>query len=537
MQSTFIDSKYEILGSIDLDAYHDSLQELYVELKLLYRKSFLPNQRIVITSTVDYYKQDTHGILLQSVQSMINDIDISNCFICFVTTNQSIFKEYNHVLVYYSTDKVPFEIVLTEGMFTRTQDIYKRTYTKSLGLDKLESTNDLITKSKNFCILPWVSLMIGTNSKVNPCCVYTQDHLGDCSKDSFSTIWKNEKFQKVRERMLQDKPVTGCKTCINAEKLGKQSTRNSMNTRFSKYISLAVDTTPDYNIKYIDSRFNNLCNLSCRSCYPGASSSWHKPAVEVGLIDKNTPVFLKAGRNESDVFDQIMMQIDNLERIYFAGGEPLIIEDNYRILEELDKRGRHDIELIYNTNMNQSTLKGKSIFDSWKNFKHISIGASLDAEGLRGEYLRTGTVWKKVVRFRKQMLEQRPDIHFYISATTSIINVLHVPDFHRSWVEKKLINPSDFNIQTLFFPNWLSITTAPSYMRSLIIDKYNKHLDWLRPLDTEGKATVGFESIIKQLETQDIFDEKLFWDNINPLDKYYKADLFKSFPELVDLLR
>jgi hypothetical protein len=40
-------------------------------------------------------------------------------------------------------------------------------------------------------------------------------------------------------------------------------------------------------------------------------------------------------------------------------------------------------------------LKGRSIFDAWKNFKNISIGASLDAEGPRGEYLRTGTVWER----------------------------------------------------------------------------------------------------------------------------------------------
>ena len=60
-------------------------------------------------------------------------------------------------------------------------------------------------------------------------------------------------------------------------------------------------------------------------------------------------------------------------------------------------------------------------------------------------------------------------------------------------------------------------------------------MDWLKPLDREGRATVGFESILEQLKNTIQFDPQLFWNNILPLDKYHNANLLDSFPELVDL--
>ena len=157
---------------------------------------------------------------------------------------------------------------------------------------------DLLFESKNFCILPWISLMIDPKSNVSPCCAY-RGVTGDCSKDSLEDIWNNKANQNIRSRMLRDDTVDGCTQCISLETLGKESLRTSMNTIFAKHIHIAENTvTPDYNIKYIDSRFNNLCNLSCRSCGHGLSSSWHAPGVAVGLIDKSTPVSGRSNRTD-----------------------------------------------------------------------------------------------------------------------------------------------------------------------------------------------------------------------------------------------
>ena len=533
---------YDIVGTIDCDEYKDNFVDLYLAIKKLYQPAYEPNQRILITSTLDFYKE-SHGLILQSLQTIVNNVDISNFFICFVTTNKNIEQEYAYVLDAYSTDPVPFNIQCIDGEFTRLSGSSIRPYRKINDLDQrnndikdlTKKQKDLLFNSKNFCILPWISLSIATDGGVAPCCSYRGD-TGDASKDSLKDIWDNSVNQDIRQRMIDDLPVDGCKQCVFEESLGKGSLRTSSNTTFSKYIQIAEkSTTPDYNLKYVDSYYNNLCNLSCRICSHSSSSSWHAPAVATGKIDKSTPVFLKAGRSDTDLYDQIFEQLDNIDRIYFAGGEPLIINDNYKILDELSDRGRYDIELIYNTNMTQNQLKGRSIFDAWKNFTNITIGASLDAEGARANYFRTGTVWEKVVEFRHEMIRLRPDIDFFINCTTSLINAVHVPDFHRSWVEQGLIQPEQFNINALNQPSWLCVNTAPEYLQEQIVEKYQLHLEWLRPLDRHGRASAGFEGIIERLNNTVKFDPQAFWNNILPLDKYYNANLLDNFPELVDL--
>lgn len=543
MQLTFINDK--IIGTIDCDQYKDNFVDLYLALKKLHRPSFAPDEKILVTSTFDFYK-DSYGLILQSLQTIVDHIDISNCFICFVTTNKNIKNEYEIVKKTYSQDSTSFTIHCIDGEFQRLPAGDVRPYIKANSINhrnqdiaKLtEEQKRLLFKSKNFCILPWISLFIDTKNGVSPCCLWKDKPIGDSSKNSLEDIWNNKNYQNLRNKMLNDEIVSGCRNCTHQEKLGKINLRQSMNTLFSKYINKAENTiTPEYKLKYIDSRFNNLCNLSCRSCHHMVSSSWHAPAVAVGIIDKSTPVFLKAGRNDKDLYNQILEQIDHLDRIYFAGGEPLIIQENYDLLDELDKRQRHEIELVYNTNMTSSKLKGRSIFDSWKNFKNISVGASLDAEGIRAKYLRTGTIWENVVNFRREMITLRPDIDFFISATTGLLNVLHLPDFHRSWVSQELIQPYQFRIQTLSNPQWMRVESSPPHLRDKILKKYENHLKWLRPLDNEGRATEGFESIIEQLNNPIEFNAEDFWKNIDPLDRYYKANLLESFPELVDLPR
>lgn len=542
-----LNSKFDIVGIVDCDAIGTRWHELYLKLHELYQEEYQNNQRIIVKTNIDFYNQNEYGITLQSLQAIVNEVDISNFFICLVSCNPDLEQEYHSMFKQHSIDDVPFSLHRCDGKFTRhtahnVKPFIKMQSLKSNAdeiLDIQDKHKQLLFENKNFCIVPWTSIMVTTDNKVRPCCEY-KGTIGDASKNSLEEIWNSEEYRNIRTSMLNNQAVPGCKDCVYKETFGRETLRTSLNREFVRHVTKTDKTHKDgsldvFELIYLDSRFNNLCNLSCRSCKPSDSSSWHKPAVELGIIAKDSPVFLSAGRHKDDLLNQILEQTQNLQRIYFAGGEPLIIEEFYKILYELEAQGRTDVELVYNTNLTKKKLKNHCIFDAWKNFDNISIGASLDAEGTRGEYLRSGTVWKDVVAFRKEMINKRPDIDFYISATTGLINALHVPDFHRSWVEQGLIRPEDFNIQMLFGPEYMRVDTAPKILKNKIKEKYQQHLDWLSPLDPTGRATYGFESIVKQIDNDIEFDRNLFWDNVNLLDNYYKTNLLETFPELEDL--
>jgi hypothetical protein len=234
-------SNYNVIGTINCDEYKDNFVDLYLAIKKLYRPVFQPDQRILVTSTFDYYKQ-SHGLILQSLQTIVNNIDISNCFISFVTTNKNIEQEYAYVLETYSIDSTPFDIQCIDGDFNKRPAGSIKPYTKTNSINyRIEDVKsitkeqkDMVFKSKNFCILPWISLMIDPKSNVAPCCAY-RGVTGDCSKDSLEDIWNNKENQDIRTRMIRDETVDGCHRCISQETLGTESLRTTMNTTYKTH--------------------------------------------------------------------------------------------------------------------------------------------------------------------------------------------------------------------------------------------------------------------------------------------------------------
>jgi hypothetical protein len=212
------------------------------------------------------------------------------------------------------------------------------------------------------------------------------------------------------------------------------------------------------------------------------------------------------------------------------------MEEHYLILEELERRGRFDVRLVYNTNFTHTRLKNRTVFDYWRKFDSVSVGASLDASGPRGEYIRKGTDWAVVEENRRQMMEICPKVDFYISPTLSIMNAMHITDLHQDWVEKGLLKPQDLNVNVLQNPDFLRIDIAPAEYKQQIQDKFEKHLEWLRPLDHLHRATVGFESAITFMNSIDntaLIDT--FWQKTNELDSIRNENVLDVIPELIAL--
>ena len=81
--------------------------------------------------------------------------------------------------------------------------------------------------------------------------------------------------------------------------------------------------------------------------------------------------------------------------------------------EELERRGRFDVRLIYNSNFTHVQLKDRLVFDYWKKFDSVAVGASLDAMGPRAEYIRKGYKWECwLKRTDEQMMEICPRVGF-----------------------------------------------------------------------------------------------------------------------------
>lgn len=555
--------KYSIVDIINLDDWYSRApgeQESWLmgRLTQVYKEAYLDNERILLTLTQsDEYTCESNdaGIIVQSLIECLNKIDISNFFIVILLPESDLSSAAQHWANKHTIDPVLINFEFFDGgpmvkkISNRRLNVgYNYNSLRPLKIDIKdlnERQKSLLLDNKNFCIYPWIHLQVDPSGKTNPCCGtdHTVDVLGNTNESSLKEIWNNEATRALRLRMLNNEPTVGCNRCYEQEKNGFFSMRNSANKHHGHHIGKVDLTQADgsldqFEMIYWDVRFSNLCNLKCRSCGPQFSSSWYQDQIKIAPeYAKTHRALISAGKYETDLWDQLIEHIDYVEQIYFAGGEPIMMDEHYRILEELEKRKKFNVRLIYNSNFTEIQLKNRTVFDYWKKFDSVSVGASLDGMNQHGEYIRKGTVWEEVEHNRRLMLEVCPKVDFYVSSTLSILNAWHIPDFHRNWVEKGLIGAQDWNVNILTDPMHLRIDIAPAEFKQAIRDKYNQHLAWLSPQDRLRRASNGFESAVNFLMAKD--NSHLipkFWEKTDQLDEIRNERCLDIIPELGALL-
>lgn len=401
-----------------------------------------------------------------------------------------------------------------------------------------------LTESKTFCMMPWTHMHAFPDGRAFPCCLSVDKYpIGDLHKNTMAEVWNDQPLRDMRVKMLADQTTQECSKCYEQEDAGFFSMRNSSNKAFGHHVGVvdnthADGTYDDFKMRYYDIRFSNLCNFKCRSCGSVFSSKFYQDDVKM-YGPRSYPQIAIAGRHKDDMWQQMQEHIPYIEQIYFAGGEPLIMEEHYRILRELIDREMFHVRLQYNTNFSELKFKGQDVLELWKLFDDVNIGASLDGSYARGEYIRKGQNWAETVANRERMLKVCPDVDFCVSSTVSIFNVLHITDFHREWVELGLIQPKDWNINILQGPDYERVNILPQYYKDLARHKISDHIEWLEPLDPLTRATNGYRSLITFMDrTQSGIDKiKLaeFFKRNDALDQFRNEDFYATFPEYAEL--
>ena len=392
------------------------------------------------------------------------------------------------------------------------------------------------------CILPWIHMHPWPNGKTMLCCDSPWEHnIGDLRENSLQEVWNSERMREIRLNMLNGKKCKECVRCYEKENYGHDSLRTRSNKdwlekHWGKVANTNADgSLDDLHIAYLDFRFSNVCNLRCRYCGPELSSNWYKDAVESSFNVSPTEKIIQIRKDVDGFMDEFTPMLEHIEQIYWAGGEPIMMDEHWGIMNKLVEMGKTDIRIFYNTNFTKLKYKKYNVLDLWKNFDNISVGASLDAEGIRGEYQRKGTNWSDVVENIEVLRARSPEVDFYVSATVSAYNAWHITDFHRNWVEAGYIKPGDWYMNVLLNNPRFRMSVLPQSLRAEIKAKWQKHLRWLEPLDHIGRATEGYNSAIKFLDDDHthLLDEfKAF--NVE-FDKLREENFDDVYPELAGI--
>ena len=394
-----------------------------------------------------------------------------------------------------------------------------------------------IPESDVFCMAPWIHLHVWPEGEVSPCCWSTShdnpkiDVLNE--NKTLKDVWNSKKIKELRLKMLSGTPSKEfCYRCYDLERAGSTSLRQKLNSDFKHHLETVKETLEDgtlskFHMPYVDIRFSNLCNFKCRSCGPNLSSAW--------AAENNIKEVKKITNFYPRLMDDIIEQIETIEEIYFAGGEPLLMEEHFIILNELYKRNLTHVRLKYNTNFSKLNWQNNSITELWKKFPNVYLGASLDGSGTRAEYIRKGTNWKQILQNRELLRNECPHVNFQIESTVSALNAWHISDFIKEAIETDFIEPAAFFSNLLQHPNYLSIQALPKTFKSEVTLKLNDFIAWYKQNYPESQAgtVTAFESIINFMNEKDqsylwpIFEVKM-----RHLDSVRGENISLTLPEL-----
>tara|TARA_B100001996_G_scaffold295886_1_gene236201 strand:- start:298 stop:1557 length:1260 start_codon:yes stop_codon:yes gene_type:complete len=405
----------------------------------------------------------------------------------------------------------------------------------------------LLKESKTFCMAPWIELHVLNTGEVYPCCASdTQqvDGLGNLSKgDTLLDAWNSKAMKKLRTDMLNERRNHLCEYCNECVDNGTKSDRDNYNKRFPHHIDRVKYTKDDGELEifdppYLDIRFSNICNFSCRMCEHELSTAWYKDALKLNYIDSTTSK-LVTPTNPQDLWEQIKLLVPNVEFIKWAGGEPLVTEEHYKILKMLIDAGKTDVVMDYATNFSKLVYKGINVLDYWKEFDNIQINASIDGMEKQGEYLRKGMQWDRIVENRKKLKDKCPNAYFRICAVVSVMNAFHILDFYKWCVDSKFILPTDFKLDSLSMPEHYNIQGLPLEIKNKVVERYNEFFEsYLVQFDDETLDYVKsqFENVLNHMNATQTSTINDFSEENSKLDNIRDENFSEIFPEMYNLL-
>jgi len=432
-------------------------------------------------------------------------------------------------------------------------------------------------KKMAFCPVPWNFLAVRSNGDLRICCHANQSKNKGIIRGSddrpmngrtanLEEARNSHILKEVRSKMLQSEWPEECIRCQREEENGLRSRRdyereswNLKEEEVKKHTSSNGEIDLEHMpLKYIDLRFGNKCNLSCRMCGPADSTGWYTDHVKLtgdeSFYDTHGKVELVKGISgkyttndyewyESDKFwQQLSILAKKVVHIYMAGGEPLLIDQHYEFLDRcIEMKWASNIVLEYNTNL---TVLDDKILNLWSKFKNVRVGASIDGIGPVFEYQRYPANWNYVKK-NLEVLDSTGDrITAWLAVTITNYNIFHLPDMIRwKMLEsgfKKINSSKNKPIITHHMchsPAHLNIRSLPEKMKKEVLGKFNKLEEWgEEALDSNQMAALlKIKSGVIQYMMSEQYDEwPVFLDYTSKLDAIRNQNIKNIVPEFME---
>lgn len=300
-----------------------------------------------------------------------------------------------------------------------------------------------------------------------PCCAFQEEwdspeKIHWVESTTFEEYRNSEYYTGIKKEM-ETGWHRGCHKCQDEE----SRSQASMRERYSRLMPKAEAR----KVEFIEISLSAECNIACRMCYPGASTTWQK------LVSNNPQLTSfrdntdrKYSANIHNMFDSV--DLSNLVNIKLLGGEPFITPQTTELFEYFDSRSDlnlQNVTLQFNTN---ATFFPEKLAHLLSKFGRFSVSISIDGYEDNNDYVRSGSKWTEVMEVTRRWIDLRnkPDVRAAIRFTTCI-SAYNVHEIHKiGYLAEEL--GIKFGQAFITGPRELRIEALPNEYIEYLIDIY-----------------------------------------------------------------
>lgn len=442
--------------------------------------------------------------------------------------------------------------------------------------------DELNSVGPGMCLAKWTQVTLQLQNGHNHSCHHPRTHkISESEIVRNPSALHNTRYKKMcRKEMLEGKRPSECDYCWGTE---------DTSDRFADRIFKSAESwsypykdeifnsnwREDYNAKYVEVSFSNACNFKCSYCGPAYSTKWMEEINKHGgypthdnfnsrewLINEDKlPIPLTDPNPYLDAFWKWWPDLyRDLHTFRITGGEPLLAEDTWKILDYIieQKNPNRELKFAINSNLgvpdkliDKLISKIKRIEDEQR-VKEFIVFTSVDTWGKDAEYIRYGLEFNRFWNNINKILEQCPKIIITFMSTYNALSIFKYDkliseiyklkdvygDKNRYWNSATFLDTS-----YLRYPQHQTIKVLPQEFASRILDQ-SKLISYYGTPSFDTKE-IGYSDIeiqkIKRLydwmispenEVEKLRHQYDFYQFFSEHDKRRGTDFCKTFPEL-----
>lgn len=384
----------------------------------------------------------------------------------------------------------------------------------------------LLQPGNNFCALPFTHMAIEANGDIRPCCMGDQFENLNIRNKTIQQVYNDPKRLQFVDSFRRNEQHPACHQCWKDPEI---------RTTFSTSIHVLDITrqamfgkTPKHELKWLEIKPGNRCNLKCRICGVHNSSSWTKDAAALDNQKFKDSDAFKYTQScdwiDDPKFWNDLNQLESIEYLHFMGGEPFMVPEHFQLIQALIDNPSIDTSKItigYNTNA--TYFPSEENIELYNNFKQVTFALSIDDIDERFNYQRKLADWEEVksnlVNFQ-QLNKNKYFVH--LDPTISLFNIFYLDEICTEF--NNLGFYSFAHHRHFVNSGYYAIHILPERIKNIIMEKYKDINNlWI---------TRAIDYMNSQPSDNALWEK--FKNNTNKLDSLRKEKFQNTFKEFYE---